>query len=339
MGFRSDIRDGWDFPKPTHSLDSLVRSQWVTGEYWKKHRIPRKKIPAMPAKLRNRVERIRAWGDCPSDAQWVTVRDAISDLPDPYAKDMLFRAESLGLAASARSYRKHTGSSFDEPGKTVKAGSHGVPGGENMLAAGDGTVRYFTVRECARLQTFPDDYSFAGSWCRCMQQLGNAVPVEPQSHCGSIRCWLQPGADLCSAEPHCNGLGIQGLINVAVEGRPDNRARSSPGTSSEPDLARGGFECRNPRRSSTFSRSRILPMLGEINLAQWKCLAELIDNSVDGFLEMIRSGMTPRPPRSASQSRPAIRHRPRSSYATTARVCRGRNWRKPSAPDIPATTR
>ena len=29
---------------------------------------------------------------------------------------------------------------------------------------------------------------------------------------------------------------------------------------------------------------RILPMLGEINLAQWRCLAELVDNSVDGFL-------------------------------------------------------
>ncbi|HZZ80577.1 MAG TPA: ATP-binding protein [Gemmataceae bacterium] len=35
---------------------------------------------------------------------------------------------------------------------------------------------------------------------------------------------------------------------------------------------------------------RILPMLGEINLSQWKCLAELVDNSVDGFLEMIRAG-------------------------------------------------
>ena len=29
---------------------------------------------------------------------------------------------------------------------------------------------------------------------------------------------------------------------------------------------------------------RILPMLGEINLAQWRCLAELVDNSVDGCL-------------------------------------------------------
>lgn len=35
---------------------------------------------------------------------------------------------------------------------------------------------------------------------------------------------------------------------------------------------------------------RILPMLGEIVLPQWRCLAELIDNSVDGFLEAQRAG-------------------------------------------------
>lgn len=36
---------------------------------------------------------------------------------------------------------------------------------------------------------------------------------------------------------------------------------------------------------------RILPMLGEINLLQWRCLAELIDNSVDGFLASKRDGL------------------------------------------------
>jgi hypothetical protein len=35
---------------------------------------------------------------------------------------------------------------------------------------------------------------------------------------------------------------------------------------------------------------RILPMLGEINLAQWRCIAELIDNSVDAFLTAERAG-------------------------------------------------
>jgi hypothetical protein len=33
---------------------------------------------------------------------------------------------------------------------------------------------------------------------------------------------------------------------------------------------------------------RVLPMLGEINLEQWRCIAELVDNSVDGFIHAKR---------------------------------------------------
>jgi DNA (cytosine-5)-methyltransferase 1 len=67
---------------------------------------------------------------------------------------------------------------MDEPAKTLKAGVHGVPGGENMLRRADGSVRYFSVRESARLQTFPDTFRFHGSWTESMRQLGNAVPVQ-----------------------------------------------------------------------------------------------------------------------------------------------------------------
>lgn len=49
----------------------------------------------------------------------------------------------------------HTGSVLDEPSKTIKAGAHGVPGGENTVVLDDGSVRYYTVRESARIQTFP----------------------------------------------------------------------------------------------------------------------------------------------------------------------------------------
>jgi DNA (cytosine-5)-methyltransferase 1 len=46
-----------------------------------------------------------------------------------------------------------------------------------MLVRLDGSVRYFSVRESARLQAFPDTYTLHGSWGEAMRQLGNAVPI------------------------------------------------------------------------------------------------------------------------------------------------------------------
>lgn len=41
----------------------------------------------------------------------------------------------------------------------------------------DGSVRYYSVREAARIQTFPDRWALHGAWGEAMRQLGNAVPV------------------------------------------------------------------------------------------------------------------------------------------------------------------
>ena len=38
-------------------------------------------------------------------------------------------------------------------------------------------TRPFTVREYARIQTFPDDWEFVGSMSNQYKQIGNAVPV------------------------------------------------------------------------------------------------------------------------------------------------------------------
>lgn len=46
----------------------------------------------------------------------------------------------------------------------------------------------------------------------------------------------------------------------------------------------------NPTDFNLQPDPRILPMLGEINLQQWRCIAELVDNAVDGFLSGVRAG-------------------------------------------------
>jgi DNA (cytosine-5)-methyltransferase 1 len=108
--------------------------------------------------------------------RWKTVRDAIAGLPDPQSESSLM-FPNHEYRAGAKPYAGHSGSVLDEPSKTIKAGAHGVPGGENMVALDNGTLRYYTVRESARIQTFPDEYHFHSSWPESMRRIGNAVPV------------------------------------------------------------------------------------------------------------------------------------------------------------------
>lgn len=176
VGFRADVGTGWTFPEETHSRDGLLWDQWVSKEYWERHRVPMRERPIMEGRDRKGVEKLISDGIKPAKAGWVTVRDALVGLPDP-TETRASEYLNHEFRPGARSYPGHTGSCLDEPAKTLKAGAHGVPGGENMIVFPDGRLRYFTVRESARLQTFPDDFHFEGSWGEAMRQLGNAVPV------------------------------------------------------------------------------------------------------------------------------------------------------------------
>jgi DNA (cytosine-5)-methyltransferase 1 len=173
VGFRDDLDLEWNFPIATHSQDALLWDQWRSGAYWDRHAVPAaaRSVEGASRAVAERLDRK------PSTGPWKTVRDAISDLPDPErGHEALRRIANHRFQPGARAYPGHTGSFLDAPAKTLKAGVHGVPGGENMLAKPDGGVRYFTVRESARLQTFPDDFVFHGCWSETMRQLGNAVP-------------------------------------------------------------------------------------------------------------------------------------------------------------------
>lgn len=171
VGFRDDVKVRWSFPEKTHSIEALLWDQ-AHGTYYDRHEVPQRH--RMGAAERRTVSKEKPIAD-----PWRTVRDALAGLPDPEHDPERSRAFlNHRFQDGARSYHGHTGSPLDEPAKTLKAGVHGVPGGENMLRKPDGRVRYFTVRESARLQTFPDEYLFHGSWTETMRQLGNAVPVQ-----------------------------------------------------------------------------------------------------------------------------------------------------------------
>ena len=176
VGIRSDLSLPWTFPSASHSKDRLLWDMYVTWEYWDRHKIPKSLRPVLNSPLKEKIVRLyNKYGMFePESLPWKTIRDALFDTPDPKSNhgiiDHIFRD-------GARTYPGHTGSDFDWPSKTIKAGGHGVPGGENMIRFNDGSVRYFTTFEAKRIQTFPDDFVIKGAWGEAMRQIGNAVPV------------------------------------------------------------------------------------------------------------------------------------------------------------------
>ncbi len=91
------------------------------------------------------------------------------------------RTAGGGSSKSLVAYPGHTINSLDRPANTLKAGVHGVPGGEGLVQT-DLRIRRLTPTECERLQGFPDGWTARGvngpiSDTQRYKCLGNAVTV------------------------------------------------------------------------------------------------------------------------------------------------------------------
>ncbi len=182
VGVRDDVARRWEAPTPTHGARELDVAKWITGEYWRRHGLETPEMDAAAVAFLRRHNQ-EAGDDlfAPRLMPHLTVRDALHGLPVPQAGGTAGVFDHEAAPREARSYKGHTGSPIDDPAKTLRAGVHGVSGGENMIDYGPGAkgarYRHFTVREAARIQDFDDGYRFPGTWSDGLKQLGNAVPV------------------------------------------------------------------------------------------------------------------------------------------------------------------
>lgn len=91
------------------------------------------------------------------------------DLPEDIARDYMKGSYGLGGGKTGMARRL----AMDEPSLTLTC----APAQKQTERCHPSETRPLTVREYARIQTFPDDWEFCGNLSAQYKQIGNAVPV------------------------------------------------------------------------------------------------------------------------------------------------------------------
>ena len=122
-----------------------------------------------------------------------TLRETISDLPKPYSTkgEKILNHYGTKHKVKINGYMGNRKLSWDKPGPTI-VGRGGGTGGP-VIAVHPNCERRFTVRETARIQSFPDDFKFCGSTSSQFRQIGNAVAVDFAYHLGKVLKDFQDG--------------------------------------------------------------------------------------------------------------------------------------------------
>ena len=102
------------------------------------------------------------------------------DLPDDVTREYMGGSYHLSGGRTGMARRL----SWDQPSLTLTC----APAQKQTERCHPSETRPLKVREYARIQTFPDDWSFSGSLANQYKQIGNAVPVNLGYHVG--RCVL-----------------------------------------------------------------------------------------------------------------------------------------------------
>lgn len=154
VGIRKDIEQSFEFPKPYKKIytlkDALKKGELFDGD------VPKSEGTKYPLRKKQILDLV------PPGGYW---RDLPLDLQKEYMQASFF----LGGGKTGMARRI----SWDEPSLTLTCS----PAQKQTERCHPDETRPFTVREYARIQTFPDYWKFAGSVSSQYKQIGNAVPV------------------------------------------------------------------------------------------------------------------------------------------------------------------
>ncbi|EOU1871285.1 DNA cytosine methyltransferase [Clostridium perfringens] len=185
VGIRNDLVDKYRIPQqtaptkkpkktlyvaPTHSKDSNIEEN-ITS--WQKVN------ELYNLWLNNDLDRNRHYlrNDDNIIYRIQTLRDAISDLPEnfePDNKNILNHTGSL-CKVNINNRVGNRATNWDKHAPTVMGRGSGTGG--PLIIPHPLQHRRLSIREVARIQTFPDKFKFLGSNSACYRQIGNAVPV------------------------------------------------------------------------------------------------------------------------------------------------------------------
>lgn len=155
VGIRKDhCFDTFEWPKPYQKIYT-VRDALCAGELYACD-VPHSQGQVYPRAKKEVMEMV------PEGGYW-------RDLPLPVQKSYMKGSFYLGGGKTGMARRM----SWDEPCLTLTC----APAQKQTERCHPKETRPFTVREYARIQTFPDDWDFAGSITSQYKQIGNAVPV------------------------------------------------------------------------------------------------------------------------------------------------------------------
>jgi len=146
----------------------------------KNYDVPQKRQRVIIAGVRNDIDFEVKWPE-PSNNP-LTLHDAIGDLPLEYNPEI----QHVGTKhkCNVTGYLGNRELKWEDPAPTI-TGRGGGSGGP-VIHNHPSLKRRLTVRECARIQTFPDSFVFSGSISSMYKQLGNAVPCKFSEHLSTI---------------------------------------------------------------------------------------------------------------------------------------------------------